>query len=380
MLFHFLDQLERYLLIQTYFSQMRLTFLALVIFFIFPACNDGKEKSNESGDGSPRIPRKTSILSPSPDKLFSIGDVIDFKIDSKKPIDSILFDDGFGEIIYDTTSWTWNSSNASTGKKRFKLTIFFEGKSEAHFPRVRLLSDIKPEPMTYEVVKKFPHDPEAYTQGLFFKGDVLYESTGRTGRSTIRIVDLNTGSKIKQVNIGSEFFGEGSTYWQDKIMMLTYRSNVGFVFDSDLNQTGKFNYNHEGWGATTLGDTLLVSDGTEVLHLLDPHDFSELGTLEVYDDKKPVKSLNELEIIDGLIYANIYTEDNVAVIDPKTGKVLQMIDFSGLLTDKEKQGLDEVNDVLNGIAYHKASKKIYVTGKNWPALFQVEIIQKDEAL
>ncbi|XOV91947.1 MAG: glutaminyl-peptide cyclotransferase [Bacteroidota bacterium] len=359
---------------------MRLTFLILVILFIFPSCNDGKEKPNQSGDESPRIPRKTSILSPSPNKLFTIGDEIEFSIESKKDVDSILFDDDIEEIIYDTTSFSWNSAKASTGKKRFKITVFFEGKSETHYPKVRFLSDITPEFMTYKVIKKFPHDPEAYTQGLFFRGNVFYESTGRNGRSTIRIVDLNSGNKIKLVNIGSEYFGEGSTYWQDKIMMLTYRSNVGFVFDTDLNQIGKFNYNHEGWGATTLGDTLVVSDGTEVLHLLDPHDFSEIGTLEVYDNVRPIQSLNELEIIDGLIYANIYTENDVAVIDPKTGKVLKMIDLSGLLTEKEKQGLDEVNDVLNGIAYHKESQKIYVTGKNWPSLFEVEFIKKGETL
>jgi len=359
---------------------MRLTFLVLTTIFILTCCNDGREKPVEANKKTPRIPRKTSILSPSPNKLLTIGESVEFKISSKKTIDSILFDDGKKEIIYKTDDFTWMSENTLTGEKRFKITVFFEGKSETHFPRVRFLSDVKPEALSYRVIEEFPHDTDAYTQGLFFMGDVLYESTGRRGRSSIRKVDLKTGEKIKQVNIGAQYFGEGSTFWQDKIMMLTYRSNVGFVFDTDLNEIGKFNYDHEGWGATTLGDTLIVSDGTEVLHLLDPRDFSEIGTLEVYNNEGPVKSLNELEIIDGLIYANIYTEDNIAVIDPGTGKVLQMIDLTGLLSDSQKTGLDEVNEVLNGIAYHKSSGKIYVTGKDWPLLFQVEFLKKEEAM
>lgn len=360
---------------------MRLTFLILNTLFVLTCCNDGGEKPNEGNSKSPRIPRNTSIVSPSPNMQLIIGEPVEFKVSSKKEIDSILFDDDEKEIIYKTDSFTWKSGKALTGEKKFKVTVFYNGgKSETHFPRVRFLSDIEPEKLTYKVIEKYPHDPEAYTQGLFFMGDVLYESTGRKGRSSIRKVNLKTGEKIKQVNIDSQYFGEGSTFWEDKIMMLTYRSNIGFVFDTDLNQTGKFNYDHEGWGATTLGDTLIVSDGTETLHLLDPRDFSEIGRLEVYDHKGPVKSLNELEMIDGHIYANIYTEDNIAVIDPTTGKVLKMIDLSGLLENSEKAGLDEVNDVLNGIAYHKASGKIYVTGKDWPSLFQVEFLKKEEAL
>lgn len=359
---------------------MRLTFLILVTLFIHSSCTDGREKSNQSSNESPRIPRKTDVISPSPNEIFTIGELITFRISSDKSIDSILFDDDRNEIIYDTLSFNWDSKEAATGKKRFKVTVFFEGKSETHFPRVRLLSDITPEKLSYRVIKKFPHDAEAYTQGLFFLDDVLYESTGRTGRSSIRKVNLNSGTKIKQVNIDSQYFGEGSTHWEDKIIMLTYRSNVGFVFDSELNQTGTFRYDHEGWGITTYGDTLIVSDGTEILHLLDPRDFSEIGRLEVYDQEGPIKSLNELELIEGLIYANVYTKDIIVVIDPKTGKVLKKIDMSGLLTESEKRNLDEVNDVLNGIAYHKPSGKIYVTGKDWPSLFEVEFIESPGGL
>ncbi len=359
---------------------MRLTFLVLITLFVLTCCNDGREKPNETKNKSPRIPRNTSVLSPSPNKMLTIGETVEFKISSKKEIDSILFDDDHKEIIFKTDSFSWESENAVTGEKRFKVTVFFNGKSESHFPRVRFLSDVTPETLSYRVIEKFPHDTEAYTQGLFFLDDMLYESTGRKGRSSIRKVNLKTGEKIKQVNIDSDYFGEGSTVWEDKIIMLTYRSNVGFVYDTDLNETGKFNYDHEGWGATTLGDTLIISDGTEVLHLLDPRDYSEIGKLEVYNDEGPVKSLNELEVIEGLIYANIYTEDNIAVIDPQTGKVLQIIDLSGLLSDSEKSGLDEVNEVLNGIAYHKSSGNIYVTGKDWPFLFQVQFLKKEEAL
>lgn len=355
---------------------MRLTFLLLIPFFAQISCNDGKEKPNKTTNDSPRIPRITSILNPSPNQLFTIGGEINFNISSKKPIDSILFDADKKEIMYKENTFSWSSSPANTGEKKFKIQVFFGDKSETHYPRIRLLSDIKPEQLSYRIIKKYPHDPEAYTQGLFFKEGMLYESTGQTGRSTIRKVNLASGKPIRQVNIDSKYFGEGSTSWEDKIIMLTYRSNIGFVFDSNLNQTGTFNYAHEGWGITTFGDTLIVSDGTETLHLLDPRDFSEIGKLQVYNHEGPVEALNELECIEGLVYANIYTEDDIAVIDPKSGKVVKMIDMSGLLTETEKQGLDEVNDVLNGIAYDEKSGKIYVTGKDWPTLFEVEFIEK----
>lgn len=354
---------------------MRLTFLILVTLFIGSSCSNGRERANQSSNESPRIPRKTNVLSPSPDEIFTIGDEVTFQITSKTDVDSIVFDDDQSTVAYDTISFNWNSLEAATGRKRFKVTVYFEGKSETHFPRIRLRSDITPKSLGYKLIETYPHDPEAYTQGLFFMNDLLFESTGRTGRSSIRKVNLDDGRIIKQINIDSQYFGEGSTYWKDKIIMLTYRSNTGFVFDKDLNQTGSFRYDHEGWGITTFGDTLIVSDGTEVLRLLDPRDFSEIGRLQVYDQEGPIKSLNELEHIDGLIYANVYTEDYIVVVDPSSGKVLQKIDLSGLLSDEQKSKLDPVNDVLNGIAYHEASGKIYVTGKNWPSLFEVSFTE-----
>ncbi len=359
---------------------MRFTFLLLLPFLGQISCNNGQEKANKTSNESPRIPRVTSILSPSSNQLFTIGEEIEFNINSKKPIDSIIFDTNSEELHYQKSDFTWSSKEANTGVKKFKIQVFFGEKSETHYPRIRLLSDIVPEQLSYKIIEQYPHDDEAYTQGLFFKDNMLFESTGQTGRSTIRKVNLNTGEPIKQVNIDSKYFGEGSTTWEDKIIMLTYRSNIGFVFNSNLEQTGTFNYTHEGWGITAIGDTLVVSDGTETLHLLDPRDFSEIGKIEVYNNKEPIQAINELEHINGLIYANIYTKDDIAVIDPKSGKVLQMIDMSGLLTQSQKKGLDEVNDVLNGIAFHQETGKIYVTGKDWPALFEVAFIEKKSSL
>ena len=163
-------------------------------------------------------------------------------------------------------------------------------------------------------------------------------------------------------------------------MVLTYTSNIGFIYDKNLKQTGTFNYSHQGWGITTYGDTLIVSDGSEVLHFLDPRDLSELGRLEVYNDQGPVKFINELEIIDDILYANIYPTDLIVAIDPKTGKVLKNIDMKGLLSQDELSKLDEVNEVLNGIAYNRHTRKTYVTGKHWPTLFEVAFIKKGDPL
>ena len=356
---------------------MRLLLLFSIIFFL--SCSNDKtqeEKANES----PRIRKKTSVSSPSINEKYTIGEVIDFKIESKKDIDSIIFEADDKSITKYKTSFTWNAENVNTGEYRFKITVYYEGTKESHFPRVTFFSDITPEDWTYEIKKEYPHEPTSYTQGLFFWENTLYESTGQNGASTLSEIDLSTGKKIKSVNIGSQYFGEGSTYWKDKIVVLTYTSNIGFIYDKNLNQTGTFNYSHQGWGITTYGDTLIVSDGSEVLHFLDPRDLSELGRLEVYNDQGPVKSINELEIIDDILYANIYPTDLIVAIDPKTGKVLKNIDMKGLLSQDELSKLDEVNEVLNGIAYNRHTRKTYVTGKHWPTLFEVAFIKKGDPL
>lgn len=330
---------------------------------------DSDKGENSKQDKTPRIKKKSRLLSPKNNSKHVLGQTITFELKSDLQIDSIVLDDGVNQLTYDDLSFNWSSAAMGTGKQRLRVDVYGEGQKETHYARLIFLSDVAPAAYTYEVVNELTHDATAYTQGLFFSGDTLFESTGREGQS--RLIKKNLqGTTYKTVNLPSEFFGEGSTAWNDKIIMLTWTSNTGFVFDRALNQTATFHYTHEGWGITTFGDTLIVSDGSEVLHLLDPRDFSEIGKLEVYDTKGKVNHLNELEIINGLLYANIYLEEEIVVIDPKTGKLLKRMDMSGISSRLGTRNID----VLNGIAYKENTDQLFVTGKLWPKLFEVKFI------
>jgi len=223
---------------------------------------------------------------------------------------------------------------------------------------------------TYNVVKEYPHDPNAFTQGLIFDSGVLYESTGLYNGSTLRRVELETG-RILQIHVlPDQLFGEGITIINDKIIQLTWRSNKGFVYDKiSLDVLQEFDYPTEGWGITHNGTHLIMSDGTATLYFLDPVNFEKVGQVEVYADG-PVTNLNELEYIHGEVFANIWQEDFIARIDPRTGRVSGWIDLSAI-RDFESE---DANDVLNGIAYDEKEDRLFVTGKRWPLLFEIDIV------
>ncbi|HML94668.1 MAG TPA: glutaminyl-peptide cyclotransferase [Thermodesulfobacteriota bacterium] len=224
----------------------------------------------------------------------------------------------------------------------------------------------------YEVVASYPHDPSAFTQGLLLEDGVLYESTGRRGQSSLRKVDLETGEVLRIRNLPGVYFGEGAAMAGDKIIQLTWRSQKGFVYDKhtfELLET--FTYPGEGWGLTYDGRSLIMSDGTDVLRYLDPATLKETGKLEVYGENGPVKSLNELEFVEGEIFANIWGSDRIARVDPGTGRVKGWIDLSGILPEKDRKGGE---DVLNGIAYDPGRKRLFVTGKLWPKLYEIRIV------
>lgn len=224
----------------------------------------------------------------------------------------------------------------------------------------------------YEVVASYPHDPSAFTQGLLFEDGVLYESTGRHGQSSLRKVDLKTGEVLKIRDLDNAYFGEGAVIVGNKIVQITWRSGKGFVYDKNtFDPLETFAYPGEGWGLTYDGRSLIMSDGTAVLRYLDTATFKGTGTLEVYDDSGPVKNLNELEFVDGEIFANLWGSDRVARINPETGRVKGWIDLSGLLPEKDRKGGE---DVLNGIAYDPKSKRLFVTGKLWPKLYEIRLV------
>jgi glutaminyl-peptide cyclotransferase len=225
----------------------------------------------------------------------------------------------------------------------------------------------------YTVVKSYPHDPQAFTQGLEYVDGVLYESTGLNGRSGIRKVTLETGAVVQQSQpLDAAYFGEGITVWKHRIIQLTWQSGLGFVYDREtLQQQRSFKYTGEGWGLTHDGTRLIMSDGSDTgtLRLLDPETLRQLGTLTVRDGGRPVGRLNELEWVKGEIYANVWQSERVAVISPKTGRVTAWIDLHGLLNPREASAVD----VLNGIAYDARGDRLFVTGKLWPRIFHIAV-------
>jgi glutamine cyclotransferase len=225
----------------------------------------------------------------------------------------------------------------------------------------------------YQVVKVYPHDRRAFTQGLQYLDGVLYEGTGQNGQSGIRKVKLETGEVLQHQPLDAKYFGEGITVWKNTIVQLTWQSEIGFVYDkATFRQTGSFRYQGEGWGLTHDGTRLILSDGSAVLRFLDPATFKETGRLTVRDGTTVVKHLNELEFVKGEILANVWQTQRVARISPKTGDVTGWIDLGGLLDPREAAG----TDVLNGIAYDAAGDRLFVTGKWWPKLFEIKIVPR----
>jgi glutamine cyclotransferase len=223
----------------------------------------------------------------------------------------------------------------------------------------------------YQIVNMWPHDANAFTQGLIFTGGKLYESTGQEGHSSLREVELQTGKVLKKVEVPEPYFAEGMTLLNGKIYQLTWQHQVGFIYDAQtFEQLGKFNYDGEGWGLTTDGHSLILSDGSNRIRFIDPDSFRVTKTIAVLDSKTPVNELNELEYIKGEIYANVWHQQSIATIDPQTGRVTGWIDLNGLLQPGDVQ--DE-EGVLNGIAYDQASDRLFVTGKLWPRLFEIKI-------
>jgi glutamine cyclotransferase len=224
----------------------------------------------------------------------------------------------------------------------------------------------------YEVIKAYPHDVSAFTQGLFIRDGVLYEGTGIKGRSSLRKVEMETGKVLEERKLPGNYFGEGIATDGKRIVQLTWRSHKGFVYDlKTFDILKEFSYPTEGWGITYDGRNFVMSDGSATLYYLDPSSLKESGRLDVYDDKGPVVRLNELEYVKGEIFANVWGEDRVARIDPATGRVTGWIDLGGLLSDSDKK---RPVDVLNGIAYDEETGKFYVTGKLWPRLFEIKIV------
>lgn len=266
--------------------------------------------------------------------------------------------------------------NVKLGQQEIKALVKYDGETETVTHHISIVNNEAPKVFTYEIINTYPHDITSYTQGLEFYNGELYESTGQKGESKLRKVNYKTGEVLENVDLASQYFGEGLTVLDHKIYQLTWQSGKGFVYNADtFERTSTFKYGEskEGWGICNDKKILYKSDGTEKIWTLNPESLVETGHIQVYTNKGKIGQLNELEWINGKIYANIYQKNGVVIINPKNGATEAVIDFSPL---KKEVTQHEGLDVLNGIAYNQETQTIFVTGKRWDKLFEVKIIEK----
>ncbi len=363
--------------------KIQLIYFLIAISFLTLSCNGTKNTENQDDeDHANSIGNETKNINllfetiPQGKQEFKTGEmpVIKVSIDQTNTFDSVQF--FFAKKNYGTASHLpieikLNEKVEKTGRIDLVAIVYDEGTSLSVKYPITFVSDIDPKIYSYEIVKVYPHDRRAFTQGLVYEDGYLYESNGIKAESTLRKVQLGTGEPIQSFTLAPDIFAEGLTIMGDKIIQLSWQSYTGFVYDKKtFKLLAKFSYATEGWGLTNDGKQLIMSDGTNRIFFLDPDSYSETGRIEVYDNKGPVNELNELEYFENEIYANIYRTDKIARIDPKTGKVIAYINLSKLLPDKDYQ---RDTDVLNGIAYDPVGKRLFVTGKKWPKLFEIKL-------
>lgn len=262
------------------------------------------------------------------------------------------------------------------GNQTIRAVVYSEGVADTIQIDVKIFNNTPPDIYTYKIINTYPHDSEAYTQGLEFYNDTLYESTGQYGNSSLRKTNFETGEVFKNVKLADRYFGEGLSILNGKIYQLTWKEGEGLVYDlKSFEKTGtfKFNQSKEGWGLCNNGNQFYKSDGSEKIWVLNGKTMAEKSFIQPTTHKSISTQLNELEWVEGKIYANTYQRDGVAIINPENGAIVGLIDFHGL---RDKVTQHPKLDVLNGIAYNPNTKKLYVTGKNWDKLFEVEIVKK----
>lgn len=363
---------------QTIYTLFLLLLLTAVI-----SCSGTSDKQTvkvsvkETADASLSARRLIEVLSPADNESFICTDRIVFSVGRAAGNDrtdsvQIWVEGRRHSTLLSLPASVEIAPSGVPGRKSLRAVAFSSSsKPQTVTLFVTLLSDITPVVYHYRVVNAYPHDRRAYTQGLVWDEGFFYEGTGQTGESSLRKVDPQTGNVISQLSLDPAFFGEGVALLDDRIYQLTWTTRVGFVYDkTTFSLINKIYYQTQGWGLTTMGEKLVMSDGTNVIWFMDP-EFNVLSSVEVWDNKGKVNSLNELEMIEGELWANIWQTDRIARIDPLTGKVLGYIELGNLLPRSER---NPETDVLNGIAWDAKGKRIFVTGKYWPKLYEISVV------
>ena len=337
-------------------------FILIVLSLLLINCGDSEPKKNN-----------VSISTNAKDNVVKLGETIKLSVNNPNnvKISSISYTLN-GKAINET----FDLNDQRLGIQTITATIDYGDSKEDVSTKITILNSQLPKIYGYKIVNEYPHDITSYTQGLEFYNGELYESTGQYGESKLRKVDYKTGEVLKNVDLPQQYFGEGLTILNNNIYQLTWQENTGFVYNAEtFEKTSSFKYGQskEGWGICNDGTTLYKSDGTEAIWMLNPKTLTEDAKLQVYTNKGKIIGINEMEWINGKIYANRYQKNGVAIINPKNGAVEGVIDFSPLRKRvTQHQGLD----VLNGIAYNPDTKSIFVTGKRWDKLFEVEVFEK----
>lgn len=262
------------------------------------------------------------------------------------------------------------------GKQAVSATIYYEGQKKQLNNTIYFLGEAAPKVYSYHIINQYPHDNQAFTQGFVFHNGYFYESTGQLGKSSLRKVEIETGKVLQKIDLDRKYFGEGMTILKDKIYQLTWRKKIGFIYNLEtfkLERTFDYNQSKEGWGLTNNTEKLIKTDGSERMWFLNPETQEEESFIETYTNKRKAEKLNELEFVKGKIYANIWQQNSILIVEPSTGAIEAIVNLKGL---QSKAGQEGEDNVLNGIAYDAENDRLFVTGKNWNKVFEIKLIEK----
>ena len=354
-----------------------LLYSSILCLFFIAGCNSFSDK-DEQQDNNNTAEQAPAVLYPQLESRYHLGDTIMVKLElvkNYKP-DSVQFLlDGLRMVnAKSDLAVTLFTDNKTLGKHTISAVLFLSGKSTTYITNFYLLAKVPPITYDYRILNVYPHDTTAFTEGLIYSDGYLYESTGQYGKSELRKVELKTGTVLKRITLDKQYFGEGLTQFKRNFIQLTWKENTGFVYDANFSLVKTFNQdNREGWGLCNDSNYLLQSDGSHKIYFLNTETYREERHIEVYDNQLPVRRINELEYVEGSIYANLWETNTIAIINPINGQLTATINVSDILNMYEKR---PSLDVLNGIAYDTKGKRLFITGKNWPKLFEIKIVPK----